>query len=180
MTEKQFFISKLESDWVNYFWQKPFELLNVNWLICFCKNIWWLLGQLAILIGQFCNFVGQAESKHLPSRWCCMMGRAVLCSGNIRPKNSRPKSNRRFLLFCLSPIFCNSFSEISGSKGSQKDKWLNSTRKFVSRLLLKRTFSNDQNLVLQTIWFYLKRPKLCNQVRSLCLFRWRTFTLLKI
>ena len=52
----------------------------------------------------YCNLVGQAirclpESKHLPNRWCCMMSRAVLCSGNVRPKNSRPKSNRRFLLF---------------------------------------------------------------------------------
>ena len=117
----------------------------------------WLFDQFGcsdLSIFQFRFQICLPESKHLPNRWCCMMGRAVLCSGNIRPKNSRPKSNRRFLLFCLSPIFCNSFTEISGSKGSQKDKWLNSySRKLFRRLsykiFLKKTFNDDHILILQ-------------------------------
>ena len=70
-----YIISKLGSDRVEYFRQETFELLHVLMKICGGEQLKGhdCLANLAIMIGLFCNFVGQAirclpESKHLPNR----------------------------------------------------------------------------------------------------------------
>ena len=127
----------------------------------------WLFDQFGcsdLSIFQFRFQICLPESKHLPNRWCCMMGRAVLCSGNIRPKNSRPKSNRRFLLFHVwAPFSAILLARYQVPKDLKKiSDWILTPENLSGGchkiFFLKKTFNNDQNLALPMIRVY---PKKC-------------------